>query len=221
MNALRPIVKPGVRLEPTVVPAGPDVSVWLGDFAAGVPIYVYLDDMIPLWEPLLHRPGPLPIPTSFDKVTPDAHGRWGGRMKVPGDGPASRTGPHRIRVCKNHHSPQGREDPRDLLAEAMFLVKTDPKVSADWVQSGFDEAGARYNPFEKVLSPANASTLALAWRYAPLGPGYTGAYGNHFGQAVVANGVVYVVQFINSGPRPAANWSRLTRRPGRGSGCPP
>jgi outer membrane protein assembly factor BamB len=63
-------------------------------------------------------------------------------------------------------------------AQAAFTVRT------DWVEHGFSEKGRRYNPWENVISPANASSLDVAWTFA------TGDVVES--SPAVANGLVYI-----------------------------
>ena len=59
-----------------------------------------------------------------------------------------------------------------------------PKVQADWTQFHYDPQHTGFNPYEKVLSPANVAGLSQAWQYTTGGP--------IFSSPAVANGVVYV-----------------------------
>jgi outer membrane protein assembly factor BamB len=45
-------------------------------------------------------------------------------------------------------------------AQAAFTVRT------DWAEHGFGARGRRYNPYENVISSANAGQLGIAWSYA-------------------------------------------------------
>lgn len=53
----------------------------------------------------------------------------------------------------------------------------------NWVQFGFNAQHTGYNPFEKVLTPANVSKLTLDWKY-PKG-------GDVHASSAVVNGVIY------------------------------
>ena len=57
-------------------------------------------------------------------------------------------------------------------------------ASGAWMQFGFLASGGRYNPFERVLSPANVAGLGVDWSY------HTGRIDGS--SAAVVNGVVYV-----------------------------
>jgi outer membrane protein assembly factor BamB len=63
-------------------------------------------------------------------------------------------------------------------AQAAFTVRT------DWAEHGFGARGQRYNPYENVISPANASSLDVAWTY-PTG-------GIVESSPAVVGGVVYI-----------------------------
>ena len=57
--------------------------------------------------------------------------------------------------------------------------------AAPAVMFGFNAQHTRFNPYEKILSPANVSRLTLAWRSQGIG-------GNDFSSPAVSGGLVYV-----------------------------
>jgi outer membrane protein assembly factor BamB len=63
-------------------------------------------------------------------------------------------------------------------AEQTFAVYT------EWRQGGFSPLLSGFNPFENILSPANAGSLALQWKLAPGGA--------LEGPPTLVNGIVYV-----------------------------
>jgi len=83
----------------------------------------------------------------------------------------------------------------------------DAFVAANGTMFGFDAAHTRFNPYERVLAPANVSELTLAWTYPRVGTINT--------SPVVANGIVYFgadisLYALDSGSH-AIRWNFQTR----------
>src|SRR2546430_13727007 len=74
--------------------------------------------------------------------------------------------------------------PARATGSGSALAQTEAVARGDWTQFGFLASGGRYNPFERVLSPANVAALGVDWSY------HTGNIA--FSSPAVVNGVVYV-----------------------------
>jgi outer membrane protein assembly factor BamB len=77
-----------------------------------------------------------------------------------------------------NHTIQATGQTSGLSAQKLFLVQT------NWDGYGFNQYGTRFNRYENVLTPANASTLVQDWSYT--------TSGSILSSPAVANGIVYV-----------------------------
>ncbi len=81
-------------------------------------------------------------------------------------------------------------------AQSAFLVQT------DWTMFGFNHQQTRFNPYENVLTPANAQGLKLKWSYATMS--YIDS------SPAIANGVVYVGWSALDATTGALKWSYVS-----------
>jgi outer membrane protein assembly factor BamB len=82
-----------------------------------------------------------------------------------------------------------------------------------WPQVGYDAANSSYNPNETILTPANVSSLQLAWR------DHTGKLGGGrpAGQPAIVNGILYVGSNANLYALDAVSGAPLWSAPAPGS----